>query len=106
MKITKEQLSQIIREELTKTKLGEASPSIKFHDDDNELSGFKINNTNPKAKKPDLEHLQFLADLKLKRLGTPHPVYDRTAKGADGEAGKIIKIYNDEKKLLDYFTRK
>jgi hypothetical protein len=80
-------------------------PSLKFRGDDNELSGFTTK-PNKSAQRPSLENLQFLADLKLKRLGTITPAYGRISVGAEGEANKLIKIYNDADKLLDYFTRK
>lgn len=73
--------------------------------DDNPLSGFSVKK-NKNAKKPDLIHLQWMADMKLKRMGTPHPVYGRTSKYIDSEAKKLLKIYDDANALINYFTNK
>jgi hypothetical protein len=56
--------------------------------------------------KPTLAQMQFLADAKIDRIMTPHPVYDRTSKNADSEVKKIQKIYNDLDALISYFTNK
>lgn len=102
MKITKEQLKTIIKEELKKN-LTEAPQQIMWNDPDDELSGFKIKK-NKNTKKPSLEHLQWLADEKLKKMGTVNPRYDRTDKYVDAKSAKLLKIYDDVNALIKYFT--
>ena len=61
---------------------------------------------NKNAKKPTLAQMQFLADAKIEKIMTPHPVYDRTSKNAPSEVKKIQKIYNSLDDLISYFTKK
>jgi hypothetical protein len=56
------------------------------------------------VEKPTLRQMQFLADLKMERLNTPHKVYNRLSKNAADDIKKIEKIYNNLDALITYFT--
>lgn len=78
--------------------------NIELTNDETWMSGFTVTDTN-EGVKPTLEQMQFLANLKMKKLGTPNKVYGSVARHAKDETEKIIKIYNDLDALISYFTK-
>ena len=75
---------------------------IKFKDGNNGAFSVK---TYTKGEKPTLDQMQFLANVKMKRLGTPHSVYGRVSRNAVDEANRILKIYDNLDALIIYFTK-
>ena len=78
--------------------------NIELHDGDNWMAGFTVVTPN-EGVKPTLEQMQFLANIKMRKLGTPNPSYGSVARHAKDETNKIIKIYNDVDALIAYFTK-
>lgn len=77
---------------------------IRFKNEESVLHGFTVE-TQTEGEKPTLEQMQFLANLKMKRLGTPNPTNRRIARHAVDETNKILKIYDNLEALIVYFTK-